>query len=50
MSARPVRCRDLPGEIGTYCALTGERLKTADGVAAGAATHYVRSARFADLL
>jgi len=39
----------LQGEIGSYCALTGERLKTADGVAAGVATHAVRSARFADL-
>jgi enoyl-CoA hydratase len=41
---------NLPGEIGTYCALTGDRLKTADGVRAGAATHHVRSERFADLL
>jgi enoyl-CoA hydratase len=40
----------LPGEIGTFCALTGDRLKTADGVRAGAATHHVRSDRFADLL
>jgi enoyl-CoA hydratase len=40
----------MPGEIGTYCALTGERLSTQDGVMAGAATHYVRSDRFADLL
>lgn len=39
----------LPGEIGTFCALTGERLNAADGVAAGAATHRVGSARFADL-
>src|SRR5882724_4960062 len=39
----------LKGEIGTYCALTGERLKTADAVAAGIATHHVRSDRFADL-
>jgi enoyl-CoA hydratase len=39
----------LSGEIGTYCALTGERLKTADGVAAGVASHHVRSARFAEL-
>jgi len=39
----------LPGKTGTYLALTGERLKTADGVAAGAATHHVRSDRFADL-
>ncbi len=39
----------LPGKTGTYLALTGERLRTADGVAAGAATHHVRSDRFADL-
>jgi enoyl-CoA hydratase len=40
----------LPGEIGTYCALTGERLKNADAVPYGIATHYVASLRFADLL
>ncbi len=39
----------LPGELGTWCALTGDRLKTADAVAAGVATHHVRSERFADL-
>ena len=39
----------LAGEIGTYCALTGERLKAADAVLSGAATHYVKSHRFADL-
>jgi enoyl-CoA hydratase len=39
----------LKGEIGTYCALTGERLKTADGVAAGIASHHVRSARLPEL-
>ena len=39
----------LPGEIGTYCALTGERLGAADGVAASIATHRVSSARFGDL-
>ena len=39
----------LPGAIGTYCALTGERLKAADGVAAGVATHRVPSACFPDL-
>jgi enoyl-CoA hydratase len=38
----------LPGEIGTYCALTGERLDAADGVATGVATHRVESARFGD--
>jgi enoyl-CoA hydratase len=39
----------LPGEIGTYCALTGERLDAADGVATGVATHRVDAARFGDL-
>src|SRR6202011_2999207 len=37
----------LPGEIGAYCALTGERLRVADGLAAGVATHHVAGARFA---
>src|SRR3954467_3819451 len=36
----------MPGELGTYCALTGERLKNADAVPFGIATHYVRSSRF----
>jgi enoyl-CoA hydratase len=40
----------LPGALGTHCALTGERMKNADAVAAGVATHYVSSARFPDLL
>jgi enoyl-CoA hydratase len=40
----------LPGEIGTYCALTGERLKAADALAAGIATSRVASARFAELV
>src|SRR5436309_4239357 len=40
----------LRGELGTYCALTGERLNAADAMAAGVATHRVPSARFADLL
>jgi enoyl-CoA hydratase/carnithine racemase len=40
----------LPGELGTYCALTGERFNAADGVAAGVATHYVPSVRHPDLL
>ena len=40
----------LVGEIGTYCALTGERLKAADAVLSGAATHYVKSHHFAELL
>jgi enoyl-CoA hydratase len=40
----------LPGELGTYCALTGERLNATDGVAAGVATHRIPSALFPDLL
>ncbi|HEY4114557.1 MAG TPA: enoyl-CoA hydratase/isomerase family protein [Rhizomicrobium sp.] len=33
----------LPGEIGMYLALTGERLKAADCIYAGIATHFVPS-------
>jgi enoyl-CoA hydratase len=40
----------LPGELGAYCALTGERLDAADGVGAGVATHRVASERFPELL
>src|ERR671936_400525 len=40
----------LRGKLGSYCALTGERVNAADGVAAGVATHRVPSARFADLI
>jgi enoyl-CoA hydratase len=40
----------LPGELGLYCALTGERLDPADAVAAGIATHRIASPRFPDLL
>src|SRR3954452_13059341 len=40
----------MPGELGTWCALTGERLKTADAVATGIATHHVRTERFPDLI
>jgi enoyl-CoA hydratase len=39
----------MPDEAGTWCALTGDRLKSDDAVAAGIATHRVRSDRFADL-
>jgi enoyl-CoA hydratase len=39
----------MPGELGTWCALTGDRMKTPDAVAAGIATHHVRSERFGDL-
>jgi enoyl-CoA hydratase len=40
----------MPGELGTYYALTGERLAAGDAVAAGIATHRVASARFPELL
>jgi enoyl-CoA hydratase len=40
----------MPGELGAYCALTGERFNAADGVAAGLATHRVSSARFPELI
>jgi len=40
----------LPGQLGTFCALTGERLRVGDAVASGVATHHVASARFADLI
>ena len=39
----------LPGPVGTYCALTAERLNAADAVGAGIATHRVSSDRLADL-
>jgi enoyl-CoA hydratase len=39
----------LPGELGTYCALTGERLAAADAVTATVATHRVASARWGEL-
>jgi len=39
----------LPGELGTFCALTGERVQAADAVRAGLATHRVSSAQFPDL-
>jgi enoyl-CoA hydratase len=40
----------MPGELGAYCALTGERFNAADGVASGLATHRIPSARFPALL
>ncbi|MBN8963974.1 MAG: enoyl-CoA hydratase/isomerase family protein [Rhizobiales bacterium] len=40
----------LPGELGTYCALTGGRLDAADGVAATIATHRVPSDRIGALV
>ena len=40
----------MPGELGTYCALTGERFGAADGCGAGIATHRIPSAQFGALL
>jgi enoyl-CoA hydratase len=40
----------LPGEIGAYCGLAGERVDATDAVNAGVATHRVGSVRFPDLL
>jgi enoyl-CoA hydratase len=40
----------LPGRLGTYCALTGERLDAADAVSARIATHRVSSNRFPELM
>jgi enoyl-CoA hydratase len=40
----------MPGELGTYCGLTGDRFGSADAVAAGIATHRIPSARFGALL
>ena len=40
----------LPGEIGMWMGLTGARLKAADCVAAGLATHYAPSERQAELI
>ena len=40
----------MPGELGTYCALTGERFGIADACGAGLATHRIPSARFDALL
>ncbi|HLQ93779.1 MAG TPA: enoyl-CoA hydratase/isomerase family protein [Xanthobacteraceae bacterium] len=39
----------LPGERGTFCALTGAELNPAEACAAGIATHRVSSARFSEL-
>lgn len=39
----------MPGELGAWCALTGDRLKAADAVTSGIATHRVASARFVEL-
>ncbi len=39
----------LPAELGTYCALTGEKLDAADAINGSLATHRVPSARIAAL-
>ena len=40
----------LPGQLGTFCALTGERFNAADSCVAGIATHHIPSSRFPVLL
>ncbi|HEY6023420.1 MAG TPA: enoyl-CoA hydratase/isomerase family protein [Pseudolabrys sp.] len=40
----------MPGEFGTYCALTGERFGISDALTSGIVTHRIPSARFAALL
>ena len=40
----------MPGELGTFCALTGERFGGADALAAGLVTHRIPSARFPALI
>jgi enoyl-CoA hydratase len=40
----------IPGELGTYCALTGERFGIADALSAGIATHRIPSSRFGALI
>ena len=40
----------MPGELGTYCALTGERFGIGDAITGGIATHRVPSARFGALI
>jgi enoyl-CoA hydratase/carnithine racemase len=40
----------LPGELGTFCAVTGERLGSADAVTGGIATHRVSSADIPKLI
>ena len=40
----------MPGELGAWCALTGERLRADDAVPSTVATHRVLSSRFPELL
>src|SRR5690606_28033818 len=39
----------MPDEVGTWCALTGERIGSSDAVSSGVATHRVASVHFAEL-
>lgn len=39
----------MPGQTGTYCALTGERLRVGDALATGLITHHVPAARWPEL-
>ncbi|HET7910394.1 MAG TPA: 3-hydroxyisobutyryl-CoA hydrolase, partial [Pseudolabrys sp.] len=40
----------MPGELGAYCALTGERFGPADAISSGVATHRIASKHFPALL
>src|SRR5262245_340981 len=40
----------MPGELGTFCAVTGERLGSSDAVSSGIATHRVSSADIPKLI
>jgi enoyl-CoA hydratase/carnithine racemase len=40
----------MPGALGVYCGLTGERFGIADALSTGIATHHVPSARFPALI
>jgi enoyl-CoA hydratase len=40
----------MPGTLGTYCALTGDRFGVADAVSSGVATHRIASAQFGTVL
>jgi enoyl-CoA hydratase len=40
----------IPGEIGAYFALTGDRMKQGDALSTGLATHAMASARFSEVL
>jgi enoyl-CoA hydratase len=40
----------MPGELGAYCALTGDRFGVTDAVSCGVATHRIHSAQFASVL